>query len=85
MAASDEHKVHKFLDRPGLMIEGHALERMGKLIVDTEGGDVALRVVIDRLNGIDEILQYLGPIEAMQISQAFHDCAIAALKGRAKW
>ena len=85
MAASDEHKIHKINNGPGLYLEGHASERMRGLWVTEEGGDTVLRITIDHKPGIDEVMQYLGPTEAMRVGQAVQACAIAALRNRAKW
>ncbi len=85
MAASDEHKIHKVEPGPGLYLEGHGSERMRGIWITEECGDVIVRMTINRFPGIDEVMQYIGPTEAMRISQAFHDCAVAALKKRAKW
>jgi hypothetical protein len=62
----------------GLLAPG-AADHVRGLRVFEEGGSVQVWVETDSA-GINDVLQYLTPAEAMVFAKAFERCAIAALK-----
>jgi hypothetical protein len=63
----------------GAGLAGGANERLVDIRVYEESGSVRVEVETDA-SGINEVMQYLSPIEAMKFAQAFKRCAIAALE-----
>lgn len=62
----------------GLLAPG-AADHVRDLRVFEESGSVQVWVETDG-GGINEIFQYLTPVEAMAFAKAFERCAIVALK-----
>lgn len=67
----------------GLVFSGDPCERIEIIKIQVCHGRVEVWIKVNNGGAIDELVQYLGPTEAMAFSSAFRRAAIAALEQEA--